>query len=117
MERDFFSSCKKCERCGRPLPNDYRFNICASCEDAELFDEVREFIRSHDVNELQVAEHFKIPRRKIHAWIREGRIQYKDDDTKLAMHCRSCGRKINFGEYCTDCLRKGGGDIYFGTRK
>ncbi len=116
MERDFFSRCKTCVKCGRPLPNDYRFEMCAACEDTELFDRVRDFIREHDVNEIQVAEHFGISRRKIHAWIREGRIQYKDDATKFSIHCRACGRKINFGEYCTNCLRKGGGDIKFGPR-
>lgn len=110
---DFFDRCKRCSRCGRPLPNDYRFDTCSACEEADLFDEVRDYIRSHDVNEIQVAEHFQISRRKIHAWIREGRIQYKTDDKSMMLNsCRSCGKQIPFGEYCKDCMRKGGGQIH-----
>lgn len=112
--QDFFSRCKKCSNCGRPLPNDYRFELCADCEDYELFDRVREFIREHDVNEIQVAEHFRIPRRKIRAWIREGRIQYKNSPESLTpLRCRKCGNQIQFGEYCYKCLRSGGGEIYY----
>lgn len=112
QENSFFENCKKCERCGRPLPNDYRFKVCASCEDIELFDQVRDYIRENDVNELDVAEHFHISRRKVHAWIREGRIQYKDEGNKISyVRCRGCGTKIAFGEYCKDCMRKGTGTV------
>ena len=47
----------------RPLPHDYKENLCPRCLDLALFREVKEFIRTHDVNEYEVAEHFKIPLR------------------------------------------------------
>ena len=55
----FNNNTKVCENCKRPLPHDYKENLCPRCLDLALFREVKEFIRTHDVNEYEVAEHFK----------------------------------------------------------
>ena len=34
---------------------------------------------------MQVAEHFGIPQKKVKAWIKEGRIEYKEDGDKRAL--------------------------------
>jgi len=71
----------------------------------ELFHEVKEFIRENDVCEQDVAEHFHIPYRKVHEWVKEGRIQYKEEkQEKIAdLKCKICGKPIAFGVTCAEC--------------
>lgn len=113
---------KQCEFCGRPLPSDYPDNCCPSCQENKLFSKVKEFIRANDVNEYQVAAHFKIPLRQIKQWIREGRIEYKENtaakDKISGLRCEKCGAKVSFGTLCPKCLRIVNSDIHgFDTQK
>ena len=71
-------------------------------------EEVKEFIRTHDVNEYEVAEHFKIPLRQVKSWIKDGRIEYKQSEsasTIAGLHCQRCGAPVTFGTLCPKCLR------------
>lgn len=89
----FNNNTKVCENCKRPLPHDYKENLCPRCLDLALFREVKEFIRTHDVNEYEVAEHFKIPLRQVKSWIKDGRIEYKQSEsasTIAGLHCQRC---------------------------
>lgn len=103
----FFDNVKYCRVCRRSLPLDYPSDICPVCEENELFHRVKEFIRENEVTEYQVADEFKIPLRKVRAWIREGRIEYKeaDKETIHKLHCLSCGQPITFGSYCQRCYK------------
>ena len=96
-----------CQVCGRPLPARYTSDTCANCVEAELFSKVRDFIRANDVTEYDVAEHFKISHRKVKGWIKEGRIEYKEQEerTVTVTHCMRCGAKVSFGTLCTKCLK------------
>ena len=90
----FNNNTKVCENCKRSLPHDYKENLCPRCLDLALFHEVKEFIRTHDVNEYEVAEHFKIPLRQVKSWIKDGRIEYKQSEsasTIAGLHCQRCG--------------------------
>ena len=81
-------------------------------EEMELFDAVRNYIRENDVNEFGVAAHFDIPISRVKAWIREGRIEYKDlGDGVLAedKRCALCGKPIDFGNICAKCSREQSG--------
>lgn len=71
-----------CKNCGRVLSPTYEAELCPTCEENQLFDKVRDYIRKNDVTEMQVAEHFGIPQKKVKAWIKEGRIEYKEDGDK-----------------------------------
>ena len=73
------------------------------CPDAES--EVKEYIRNNEVNEQDVASHFEIPIAKVRSWIKEGRIQYKNDPKEniTSLYCRVCGKKIAFGVVCPEC--------------
>ena len=98
-----------CPQCGRMLSADVpRGELCEACKEMKLFDEVREYIRKNDVNEFEVAIHFGIPRLKVKRWIKEGRIEYKEEGTRFlaAGHCEVCGNPIAFGTLCTRCKRK-----------
>ena len=100
----------RCKRCGRLLPDIYGEDLCPSCQEAELFSEVKDFIRENDVREMDVAEHFDIPVSKVRKWIREGRIQYKGEAGKSVsgVHCQICGKLIEFGTLCPECHRMRG---------
>lgn len=67
---------KNCARCGKLLPRSYKKDYCEGCQEALLFDEVRDFIRNNNVTEREVAEYFDLPREKVRAWLRDGRIEY-----------------------------------------
>ena len=100
---------KVCKQCGRYLNKLYNEDICPECKDMNLFSEVKDYIRSNDVRESDVAEHFGIPIRKVRDWIREGRIQYKTEDGKgsiYGVHCQICGKSIDFGNMCSECRKR-----------
>ena len=75
-EKNTSDKYKYCEFCGRTLPKHYEGTLCPTCQEAQLFRNVRDYIRANTVNEYEVAEHFHIPLRQIKEWIREGRIEY-----------------------------------------
>lgn len=101
-----FENIKYCKICHRPMPMDFEEDICPGCEENELFNRVKDFIRSRDVTEYQVAEEFNLPLRKVKGWIKEGRIEYKERPEKIqSLHCISCGEPIQFGSYCQRCYK------------
>lgn len=105
--QDLFGNYKYCELCKKPLALTYAKTLCPFCVEQKLFQQVREYIRENDVNEYDVALHFNIPTHQVKKWIREGRIEYKDERlNNITMHCTSCGAKITFGTLCTKCLRQ-----------
>ena len=101
-----------CKGCGRGMSPKYTGELCPLCIEAQLFDEVREFIRSNEVNEYDVAARFNIPVRQVKQWIKEGRIEYKEQSAKRieSMHCSRCGIKLNFGTLCQKCLKELNGE-------
>lgn len=96
---------KSCKQCGRTLQKIYPEDLCPVCQEINLFADVKDYIRSNDVKESDVAEHFGIPISKVRAWIREGRIQYKNyNSSKISgVHCQICGKPIDFGNLCAEC--------------
>lgn len=97
-----------CKTCGRILAPTYKGELCPGCEENRLFDKVRDFIRKNDVTETQVAEHFGIPQKKVKGWIKDGRIEYKDDGdirALVSLRCERCGATVTFGTLCSRCLR------------
>ena len=102
-----FHNVKYCKICQHPLPMDYALDVCPLCEEYELFSKVKDYIRENEVTEYQVADEFKIPLRKVKAWIKEGRIEYKEVDNQSIhkLHCLSCGQPITFGSYCQKCYK------------
>lgn len=109
QQQGLFGNYRYCEFCRRPLSLDYEGTLCPGCVENELFSRVKEYIRSNDVTEYEVAEHFEIPLYRVKKWIREGRIEYKDNKLNtITMHCTICGASISFGTLCAKCLRQKG---------
>ena len=105
--KGFFEDLKYCLHCQRPLALTYEEDLCPTCQENELFSQVKEYIRSKDVTEYMVAEKFEIPLRKVRTWIKEGRIEYKelDNQTLAVMKCIECGEPVQFGSYCKKCYK------------
>ena len=102
-----FGNVKFCTICRKTLPETYEEDMCPFCKENQLFSEVKEYIRSKDVTEYQVAEHFDIPRLLVKKWIAEGRIEYKEQEEKIEnLHCSMCGAAITFGTLCQKCYRE-----------
>ena len=109
---------KNCSWCNCPLPLDYEEDMCPNCLEEALFRKVRDFVRENDVNEFEVAEEFQIPLKQVKIWIRQGRLEYKDNDLTLKnLHCEICGKPVQFGVLCTDCMRKSNINGGFTARK
>lgn len=109
IDEGLFGKVKQCTYCKCPLPSNYDGELCPRCADAQLFRDVKEYIRANDVNEYQVAEHFQIPLKQVKNWIREGRIEYRTDPQTakyVVMHCQKCGAPISFGSLCQKCLKQ-----------
>lgn len=68
-----------CKRCGRPLALNSTEEYCAACKDELLYQKVKEFVRTHDCTERDVADEFNISLDKIHHWIDEGYMTYKNN--------------------------------------
>lgn len=101
-----FSEAKHCENCNAVLPPEYDSSVCPICAEFLLFQDVKDFIRSGDYNEYDVAQHFDISLSQVRRWIREGRIQYKEDSlNNITLHCQVCGVQILFGTMCTKCMK------------
>lgn len=110
-EKMLFDNLKVCTRCKRPLASTYEEELCPSCINQALFEDVKDFIRKNDVNEMDVAEHFHIPIAIIKDWIKEGRIEYKDENLNkklVNVFCQKCGKPIQFGTLCPECAHKSG---------
>ena len=101
-----FINYKSCSMCGRTMPIDYEKDFCPACEDDALFKEIREYIRTHEVTEFELAEVFNISQNKVRNWIKEGRIEYVTSENKMVnTRCQRCGAPVTFGTLCTDCMR------------
>ena len=100
---------KTCEYCNTLLPKNSTGTLCNNCLEHVLFLEVKDFIRAHDVNEFQVAEYFGLPLRVVKSWIKEGRIQYKEDALGNRImansYCTVCGAPVTFGTRCSKCQK------------
>ena len=57
-EKNISDKYKYCEFCGRTLPKHYEGTLCPTCQEAQLFRNVRDYIRANTVNEYEVAEPF-----------------------------------------------------------
>ncbi len=90
------------------MPDDSTEELCPSCQDQQLFSQVRDYIRENDVRDWEVAEHFGIPVTRVRRWIEEGRIQYNTEQSPreviMSNYCQICGKPTHFGTICPACM-------------
>ncbi|MBQ7077113.1 MAG: hypothetical protein IJM91_03140 [Lachnospiraceae bacterium] len=104
--KSFFDGYKYCKGCHVLLAPEYEFDMCPTCIEQETFKLVRDYIRSNEVTEYDVAERFDLPVSRVKAWIKEGRIQYKEREGQKALgqRCARCGDLIVSGDFCPKCI-------------
>lgn len=102
-----------CKNCGRRILREgegRKGGLCPMCAEQELFCDVRDYIRANDVKDYEVAEKFGLPLAKVKEWIKQGRIQYKNDPTMkniiMGNYCQICGSPTNFGTICPKCMKE-----------
>lgn len=99
---------KICKQCDCLLGKYYNDDLCPTCKEQNLFSEVKEYIRSTDANEYDVARFFHIPVSKVRTWINDGMIEYKNinDSNISSVRCHVCGKRITSGTICPGCRRR-----------
>ncbi len=99
-----------CTNCGRRLHRSVVGTLCPMCQEQELFYQVKDYIRENDVKDYDVAAKFNLPLSKVREWIKQGRIQYKNDPTMkqviMGNYCQVCGLPTSFGTICPRCMRE-----------
>ena len=95
-EKTLFHNARYCKDCGTILLDSYTRDLCSNCEAQRIFDEVRDYIRSQDVNEYDVAKHFDIPVGMVQQWIKEAThpvqgTRGKDDHERILPALRRKG--------------------------
>lgn len=95
---------RNCSRCGKIYAYD-GFKICPSCrrEDEEDFKIIKEYIEKNPgANISEVSEKTKIDSKKIIEFLRQGRLEIKDE-FNLLLNCERCGASIKTGRFCHKC--------------
>lgn len=101
-----------CPSCGKIFQKNLR-NLCSNCSTEEdtilnLIDKT--LMRNRHLNLDELVEAIEIPRVRILAWIRSGKIKLFDYPN-LADECNVCGGPIRRGTLCTKCTMKIQNDI------
>lgn len=95
---------RNCSRCGKIYVYD-NFKICPKCrrDDEEDFEKIKEYIDENpDANISEVSEETEVDTQKIIKFLREGRLEIKDEQNLLLL-CERCGKPIKTGRFCDKC--------------
>ncbi|CCQ94662.1 conserved hypothetical protein [[Clostridium] ultunense Esp] len=95
---------RNCSRCGKIYAYD-GFKICLHCrrEDEKDFKTIKEYIDGNPgANISEVSEETGVDTKKIIEFLREGRLEIKDEHN-LLLSCERCGASIKTGRFCEKC--------------
>ena len=95
---------RNCSRCGKIYAYN-GINLCIQCrrEDEEDFKKIKEYIDENPgANISEVSDATKIESRKIIEFLRQGRLEIKDENN-LLLSCERCGTPIRTGRFCEKC--------------
>ena len=93
-----------CKRCGR-LFQKVTVDICPECVRKEevTFEEIKLFLRTHeDATVEDVVEAMDVDEELVVKFLRDGRLIASK---KMTYPCSGCGKPIQTGKYCPDCLK------------
>jgi len=99
---------KNCPKCGKLYVYTGRF-LCPACiaAEEEEFQKIKEYLLEHrGANVLEVAQATGIEEEVIIKFIKKGRIQSEGLTIVDRLTCEKCGREIENGKFCPDCLEK-----------
>lgn len=95
---------KNCSNCGNIYIYD-GFNICLKCRKAEEedFQRVKDYIYKNPRADIsKVSEETKVESKKIIEFLKQGRLEIKDEDNVI-LACERCEKPIKTGRFCKKC--------------
>ncbi|MBU5436681.1 MerR family transcriptional regulator [Tissierella sp. MSJ-40] len=95
---------RNCNRCGK-IYNYDGFRLCIQCRrnDEGDFQKVKEYLYENPgANVAEVSEQTEVSTRKIIEFLKEGRLEIKDENNIL-LECEKCGTPIKTGRFCDKC--------------
>ncbi|CFX12312.1 Flagellar operon protein YvyF [Syntrophomonas zehnderi OL-4] len=108
---------KNCPQCGRLFSPGSR-NICNRCleKEEEEYMTVRRYVRDHPgASIFEASEETGVEEEKIMQFIRDGRLVTRG--FKGVLQCEGCGKPINNGRFCDDCINERNNAIYGAARQ
>ena len=95
-----------CKKCGRIFAED-GFDFCPICRnnEDEIFKKVKDYLYEYPGASIQqVSEETGVGTKKILKFLREGKLEIKDDSPNLILDCERCGKPIKTGRFCDKCV-------------
>lgn len=95
---------RNCQECGKIYSYD-GFNTCQQCRRSEEkdFKIVKDYIwENPGAGISEVSEETEIPTKKIIEFLRQGRLEIKDQ-SNMVLPCEKCGESIKTGRFCEKC--------------
>lgn len=99
-----------CEECSGPMKfKGSGLYVCESCghEYYTDFGKVKYYLAENGPrNAFEISEATGVARSKIFEFIRDGRIEVMQNTVDDKHFCAICGVALEFGTYCSDCLKR-----------
>lgn len=109
-----FKNCKRCKKLFQDEEN-ILCDICIKEEEKDIA-KVQEYLEENEgATLIQVSTELEIGIRRIERYLREGRIDMVNTNSKL-LNCEKCGEGIGGGRYCEKCQGEITGEISKVTR-
>ena len=96
---------RNCKKCGKIYAYD-GFDLCLACrkEEEEEFKRVRKYIYDNPNASIQtVSEETNVSVKKILRFLKEGKLEIKDENSNFILNCERCGVPIKTGRFCEKC--------------
>ena len=96
---------RNCTKCGRVFAYN-GIEICSRCanNDVDDFKKVKEYLYDNPgATIVEVSEETGVEEKKILRYLRESRIEIREDDNML-LDCERCGKPIKSGRFCDMCV-------------
>lgn len=97
---------RNCKKCGRVFADD-NFELCPICRsnDDEEYRKVKDFLYDNPGADIQlVSEKTGVDTKKILKYLREGKLEIREDSPNLILDCERCGTPIKTGRFCDKCI-------------
>ena len=96
---------RNCPKCNRVFAYTGR-ELCSRCakRDESDFERVKNYLYDNPgATMTEVSEETKVDEKQILRYLREGRIEIREDDN-LLLDCERCGTSIRAGRFCESCV-------------
>ncbi len=96
---------KNCVKCGKVYVYD-NYKLCRNCRklEEEDFQKVKQYIYDNPGATMQeISSETGVSIQRIMKYLREGRLQLREENYNLILDCERCGKAIRTGRYCDRC--------------